>query len=133
VTAFSPLVRRIEAAREGTVPADAAARADLAAALEAALLQELPDLEDVDVVLPPEPPWEVLVSARAPGLDPVERGAASLAAWATASAGCAEWHAAWTDGPLLTLDGVLRRAGATGETSLAVRVQLHPGRAPGGW
>ena len=127
VTGFSPLVRRIEAAREGSHPSTPAARAELADALCAALLHALPTLKGLDVALPDHSPWELVIHGRVPELNATERGAGALEAWAAVVGDLEEWHAAWTDGPLLTLDVVLRQPSSNGVASTAARVVLHPG------
>lgn len=128
MTAFSPLIRRIEAAREGSARPTQAQCAALAQRLEQALRQQLPGLDHVVVELPEAPPFELLITGRAAGLGATERGVAALAAWQATVDGELEWHAAWTDGPLLTLDVVLRsQEGGEGPVCTTGRVVLHPG------
>lgn len=127
MNAFSPLVRKIEAARQGAAPPTSAQRVALAERLEAALRHALPDLDHVVVELPDGPPFELLITGRVVGVGATERGVAALEAWGAVAGGGEEWHAAWTDGGLLTLDVVLRTEGDGTAVCAAGRVVLHPG------
>ena len=127
MSAFSPLIHRITAAREGTTSAPSVVRDALARRLAEALRVELPELEDLEWSTPEASPWEIVMRGRVPGLEPVERGVGALAAWAAVATGGSEWHAAWTDGPVLTLDAVLRAPEGDVLHSTAARVVLDPG------
>ncbi len=122
---FSPLQRYIADAREGADVLEPRARLALGERLGSALEVELGTLRFLDVMVCDEPPFDFRLVAEVPELGPTERGVAALAAWAKIAEGAQEWHAAWTDGPLLTVDVVLR----TPEACAVGRVELRPGAA----
>ena len=123
MSGFTPLQNYIEAAREGAAVLSAPDRMELGQRLGAALQARLGTLHKLDVALSEEPPFEFLIGAEVPDVGAIERGVAALQAWEATAGEHREWHAAWTDGPLLTLDVVLR----TDVACTVGRVVLHPG------
>lgn len=119
---WSPLQYRLEEAIDGVVPAGPARCQDLADALIAALRAQA-ELADLTLSAVDDSRFDFEIAAAAPGLTPTDRGVIALTAWSRVAGDDREWHAAWTDGPILSLDVLHRSA----EDYVLGRVVLRPG------